>query len=75
MVALVQALRQLDVKKKPSVSETLDWVRALVVLNAGELDESLVRDTLNLVLKYEGDVERATEKLPELLQKARAERV
>jgi MoxR-like ATPase len=68
VVKLVQGLRTLDLKKKPSVSETLDWVRALALLNAAALDEKLVEETLNLVLKYEGDIERAREKLPELMK-------
>jgi len=66
LVRVVQAVRNLDLKKKPSVSETLDWARALVVLNADTLDEKLARDTLNLILKYEGDVERAEDKLAEI---------
>lgn len=66
VVRVVQALRQLDLKKNPSVSETLEWVRALLVLGASELDQKLCVDTLNLVLKYEGDLERAQEKLGEL---------
>ncbi len=72
VVAVVQAVRALDLKKRPSVSETLDWARALVVLNAGELDEALARETLNLILKYEGDVERTEEKLGEIVTAARA---
>jgi len=72
VVGVVQEVRALDLKKKPSVSETLDWARALVVLNAGELDEALARDTLNLILKHEGDVERAGEKLGEIMAKVRA---
>jgi MoxR-like ATPase len=71
LVRFVQGLRTLDLKKRPSVAETLDWARALVVLNADTLDEALARDTLNLVLKYQGDVERAEAKLGELLAKAR----
>jgi MoxR-like ATPase len=67
VVDVVQRLRGLDLKKRPSISETLDWVRALAVLNADKLDAALVEETLNLVLKYEGDIERAREKLPELL--------
>ena len=66
VVAVVQAVRELDLKKRPSVSETLDWARALTVLNAAELDEATARDTLNLILKYEGDIERAEEKLGEI---------
>ena len=72
LVSVTQQLRTLDLKKKPSVAETLDWARALVVLGADSLDEALVRDTLNVILKYEGDVERAEEKLGEMLGKARA---
>jgi MoxR-like ATPase len=67
VVQVVQRVRGLDLKKRPSVSETLDWMRALTVLNAGELDQKLVEETLNLILKYEGDIERAREKLPQLL--------
>ncbi len=70
VVRVVQAVRQLDLKKRPSVSETLDWARALVVLNAQDLDEALARDTLNLILKYEGDVERVEERLGEILAAA-----
>jgi MoxR-like ATPase len=68
VVKVVQGVRALDLKKRPSVSETLDWARALTVLNAAELDEKLARETLNLILKYEGDVERAGEKLGEILK-------
>jgi MoxR-like ATPase len=67
VVRVVQALRKLDLKKKPSISETIDWVRALVVLNVDRLDATLARETLNLLLKYEGDVKTAEAKLPELL--------
>ncbi len=67
VVRVVQRVRGLDLKKRPSVSETLDWTRALTILNAHALERSLVEETLNLLLKYEGDIERAKEKLPELL--------
>ena len=67
---VVQALRELDLKKRPSVSETLDWARALAILNADELDEKSSKETLNLVLKYEGDIERAIEKLSDLSRAA-----
>jgi MoxR-like ATPase len=68
VVRIVQAIRDLDLKKRPSVSETLDWARALTILNAETLTEPVVQDTLNLILKYEGDIERAREKLHEILQ-------
>src|SRR6266536_35742 len=63
----VQALRKLDLKKAPSIAETLDWVRALVLLGAETLDEKLVGETLDLVLKYESDVEKARPKLRDIV--------
>jgi hypothetical protein len=63
----MQRLRKLDLKKVPSISETLDWARALLVLNASELDEDLVNQTLNVILKYEGDVRKAQGELKRLL--------
>ena len=56
LVAFVQGVRELDLKKHPSVSETLDWARALMLLNASELDGDLVRQTLNVILKFEEDI-------------------
>jgi MoxR-like ATPase len=58
-VEVVQSLRQLDLKKNPSVSETLDWARALVTLNAKSLDQTVLENTLTVLLKYEADVDRA----------------
>ena len=66
-VAVIARLRQLDLKKAPSIAETLDWVRALVLLGAETLEERLVSDTLDLVLKYEVDVAKARPKLRELV--------
>jgi MoxR-like ATPase len=66
VVRVVQRVRGLDLKKRPSVSETLDWARALTILNAQTLERPLVEETLNLILKYEGDIERAREKMAEL---------
>ena len=61
VVAAVQAIRKLDLKKLPSISETLDWVRALTLLNATTLDSQLVSETLSTVLKYEADIAKAKE--------------
>jgi MoxR-like ATPase len=63
VVAAVQAIRKLDLKKSPSISETLDWVRALTLLNASTLDPQIVADTLSTVLKYEADIAKAKEHL------------
>ncbi len=61
LVQVVAQLRTLDLKKRPSISETLDWARALIWLGREELDKATVEETLNLVLKYEGDIARANE--------------
>jgi MoxR-like ATPase len=61
VVAAVQAIRKLELKKLPSIAETLDWVRALVLLNASTLDGQLVSDTLSLLLKYEADIAKTKE--------------
>ncbi len=58
-VALVQRLRDLDLKKRPSVSETLDWAKALLMLNAASLDKATVDNTLTVLLKHESDIQRA----------------
>lgn len=59
VVNAVRAVRQLELKKPPSIAETVDWARALVVLNAATLDPALVTDTLNVLLKYESDIAKA----------------
>ena len=58
-VELVQRLRKLDLKKSPSVSETLDWAKALVALNARSIDRQTLDTTLSVLLKHETDVIRA----------------
>lgn len=58
-VEVVQNLRQLDLKKLPSVSETIDWAKALVMLNADGLDRDTLQNTLTVLLKHESDVQKA----------------
>ncbi len=64
---LLQRLRKLDLKKKPSISETLDWVKALTLLNMKRLDDQLVQETLSTLMKYEGDIRKAEEELKRYL--------
>ena len=71
LVAFVQAVRELELKKQPSVSETIDWARTLLLLNSEHLSLDLVRDTLNVFLKFEQDIATAAEQLPTLMDKAR----
>jgi MoxR-like ATPase len=73
VVTVMHRIRDLDLKKSPSISETLDWARALLALNANELEDELVNDTLNVILKYEGDVKKAQGELSKLLEKKTAE--
>lgn len=70
IVAFVHEIRTLDLKKLPSVSETLDWARVLVLLHASSLEPDLIRDTLNILLKYEVDMETVSGQLGELIDKA-----
>ena len=58
-VEVVQGLRSMDLKKNPSVSETIDWARALVMLNADSLDKDTLENTLTVLLKHESDVQKA----------------
>jgi MoxR-like ATPase len=60
---VVRTLRLLDLKKSPSVSETLDWARTLVILGRDELGEDLVAETLHILLKYQSDIEKATREI------------
>jgi len=68
VVKAVHNIRKLDLKKVPGISETLDWARALLVLNAGALDRELVKDTLNIVLKYEKDIQKTRENLRQVVE-------
>jgi MoxR-like ATPase len=63
IVHAAAALRGLELKKAPSVSETIDWARTLLALGADTLDETVVRDSLGVLLKHHDDVLKATAKL------------
>jgi MoxR-like ATPase len=58
-VELVQSLRSMDLRKSPSISETLDWAKALVSLNAKSLNKETLESTLSVLLKHENDLKRA----------------
>ena len=64
----ISSLRTLDLKKSPSISETLDWAQALLALGVKELDSPTVKRTLNLVLKYEEDIRKAEGKVKDFLR-------
>jgi MoxR-like ATPase len=70
LVGFIHDIRTLDLKKQPSVSETIDWARVLVLLQAAELGHEMVKDTLNVLLKYESDIEAALPQVTTFVAKA-----
>ena len=70
LVAFIQELRGMDLKKAPAISETLDWARTLILLHSEALDEALVRQTLNVILKFQEDVEAVEAELPAIAGRA-----
>lgn len=58
-VEFVQRLRKTDMRKSPSISETLDWANALVALNAKNIDKDVLEETLSVLLKHEADLQKA----------------
>lgn len=70
-VEFVQRLRKADMRKSPSISETLDWANALVALNASQLDKDVLEDTLSVLLKHEADLQKAKRQLTSPPQQSR----
>jgi MoxR-like ATPase len=68
VIEAVQRVRKLDLKKLPSISETLDWAKTLTLLNASALDDATIEDTLSVILKYEGDIRKAQDELKQFVQ-------
>lgn len=60
---IVRSIRQLDLKKSPSVSETLDWARTLVLLGVDSIDAEQAKETLHVLLKYQSDIAKAAKEL------------
>jgi MoxR-like ATPase len=71
VIQLIQRIRKLDLKKTPSISETLDWVKALTLLNVKALDHELVNETLSVLVKYEADIRKAQQELQSYLAERR----
>ncbi|MFT5838238.1 MAG: MoxR-like ATPase [Flavobacteriales bacterium] len=71
IVALIGKLRDMPLKKSPAVSETIDWARALLLLNVEELDSHWVKETLNLLLKFQDDIELVEPEITALLKSLR----
>jgi MoxR-like ATPase len=67
LIDAIHKIRNLDLKKKPCVSETLDWAQSLIALQIEDLSPEVVSDTLNVILKYQADVVQVREKLDQLI--------
>ena len=72
LVSFIQMVRKQDLKKLPSISETIDWAKVLLILHARELNPDLVKETLNVFLKFEEDIEIIQEQVYDLARKASA---
>jgi len=67
VVGAIQAIRELDLKKGPSISETLDWAQSLIALQVEDLSPEIVKDTLNTIVKYRADAELVKDNLAKLV--------
>jgi len=63
LVDVVQSIRRLELRKAPSISETLDWAQSLVILNAPHLTKELIEETLSVIVKYDRDAEKVLQHL------------
>ena len=70
LVSFIHGLRELDLKKAPSISETIDWARTLLLLHAEQLEPQLVRDTINVILKFQEDIENVQPEIRTLTERA-----
>jgi MoxR-like ATPase len=68
LVDSIRKIRGLDLKKKPCISETLDWAQSLIALQVGELSPEVITDTLNVICKYRSDVGQVLEKMEKILE-------
>jgi MoxR-like ATPase len=67
LVDAIRKIRELDLKKKPCISETLDWAQSLITLQVEDLSAGVVTDTLNVICKYRADVEQVKEKMDKII--------
>src|ERR1700710_1289876 len=63
LVEVVQLVRDLDLKKPPSIAESIDWARALLLLGATDLDEQMFKDTMSVIVKHRTDLDIVTERV------------
>ncbi|MCA1716591.1 MAG: MoxR family ATPase, partial [Actinobacteria bacterium] len=63
LVAAIQEIRKLDLRKAPSIGETIDWAQSLAVLGAPQLDKELIEETISVIAKYDRDAEKILAKV------------
>ena len=68
LVDTIRKIRDLDLKKKPCISETLDWAQSLIALQVEDLNPETVTDTLNVICKYRADVAQVVEKMEKIME-------
>ena len=68
LVDAIRKIRELDLKKKPCISETLDWAQSLITLQVEDLTAEVVTDTLSVICKYRADVEQVGEKMDKIME-------
>jgi hypothetical protein len=67
LVNTIRKIRDLDLKKKPCISDTLDWAQALIALQVEDISPEIVTDTLNVICKYRADVDQVVEKMEKII--------
>ena len=72
LVEIVHLVRELDLKKPPSIAESIDWARSLLLLGAAEIDEAVFRETMSVIVKHRTDLDTVAERVGMLLDPARA---
>jgi MoxR-like ATPase len=70
LVEIVQHVRELDLKKPPSIAESIDWARSLILLGAGEIDERRLRETMSVIVKHRTDLDTVAERVGVVLESA-----
>jgi MoxR-like ATPase len=63
LVEIIQQVRELDLKKPPSIAESIDWARALLLLGADEIDEATFRETMSVIVKHRTDLDTVAERV------------
>ena len=73
LVEIVHMVRQLDLKKPPSIAESIDWARALLLLGAEDVDQAVLERTMSIIVKHRSDIDLVAERVSVKLQEGAAE--